>query len=35
MHGMLSASIMIGCFAVIAVVALIAAVQIYRGGSHE
>jgi hypothetical protein len=35
MHGMLSASIMVGCFAVIAVVAVIAAVRIYRGGSHE
>jgi hypothetical protein len=35
MHGMLSAAIMIGCFAVIAAAAVIAAMRIYRGGSHE
>jgi hypothetical protein len=35
MHGMLSAAIMIGFFAVIAIVTAVAAVRIYRGGSHE
>jgi hypothetical protein len=35
MHGMLSAAIMIGCFAVIAVAAVITALRIYRGGHHE
>jgi hypothetical protein len=35
MHGMLSAAIMICCFAVIAGAAAIAAVRIYRGGTHE
>jgi hypothetical protein len=34
MHGMLSASVMVGCFAIIAIVAVIAAVRIYRGGSQ-
>jgi hypothetical protein len=35
MHGMLSAAIMIACFAVIAVAAAVAAVRIYRGGHHD
>jgi hypothetical protein len=35
MHGMLSAAIMIVCFAVIAVAAVIAVLRIYRGGTHE
>jgi hypothetical protein len=35
MHGMLSAAILIGCFAVIAAAAVIAAVRIYRGDHRD
>ena len=35
MHGMLSAAIMIGAYAVVAVVAAYTAVKVIRGGPHD
>jgi hypothetical protein len=35
MHGMLSAAIMIVCYAVIALAAAMAVVKVYRGGTHD